>query len=229
MKTETKRKIFAIAIFYVIAVTCRALAMRMEAPTVANLQYFIRNWAEGTGPCLGALVAVFAMKRTFFCTITGASIMKSVLSVAIPFVVCFFIHQQLSIILLGFILYSFLEEVGWRGYLLGELKIKNELLQSVIIGSMWLVWHINIGLNISTLSFLLILIFGSWGIGRIAKDTHSLVLCACFHTLFNFSNHGFFRFTPLVICLYVGIIASWFILWYTPWSKLFHNTQSNKA
>ncbi|MCQ2229732.1 MAG: hypothetical protein MJZ13_08330 [Bacteroidales bacterium] len=98
---------------------------------------------------------------------------------------------------------------------------KSPLVQALIIGTMWFIWHINIDLSLNSLFFWGILVFGSWGIGRIANDTHSLMLCACFHTLFNFSKHGFFEFTPVVIGAYVAVIVSWFVIWYTPWDKLF--------
>jgi len=220
MKTETKKKWLAIAVFYALAIVIRAITLEMDNPTSFNLQFWLIAWGEGIGPCVGALVAVLVFKRKFYCSITGTSIVKSLLSVSIPFLVCFVLHQQLSFILLGFIFYSFLEEVGWRGYLQGELQDMNPVLQVVIIGTMWLIWHINIGFDIQTLIFWAVLLLGAWGIGRVAYDTHSLMTCACFHTLFNFSKHGFFQFTPLVIAIYVGVIASWFLIWYVPWDRV---------
>ena len=88
------------------------------------------------------------------------------------------------------------------------------------IGTMWFFWHINLSFTVNSLIFLAILVFGAWGIGKIAKDTHSLVACACFHTLYNFSIHGFFQFTPAVIGIYVAVVVSWFLIWYVPWQKL---------
>lgn len=211
----------AIVVFYVIAVVIRALALQIEVPNEANLKYFLIDWATGIGPCIGALVVVFTFKRKFFCSVTGSSLFKSALCVAIPFLICFFLYRKLSFVLLGFIFYSFLEEVGWRGYLQGELKGMKALPQALLIGTMWLFWHINISFTVNTLIFWAILVFGSWGIGKIAKDTHSLVTCACFHTLYNFSIHGFFEFTPAIIAIYVGVIASWFLIWYAPWREWF--------
>lgn len=140
----------------------------MGRSDVADITYFLKAWAQGAGPCIGALVVVLLFRRKFCCSITGTSVIKSLLSVAVPFIVVFFLHQKLSFVMLGFI-------------------------------------------------------FGAWGIGHIADDTRSLVACACFHTLYNFSTHGFFEFSPAVICLYVGIIASWFMIWYVPWDKWARN------
>lgn len=221
MDSRNKTKWAAIIVFYVIAVVIRALALQLEVPGEANLKYFLIDWLTGVGPCIGALVVVFAFNRKFFCSITGTSIIKSALCVAIPFLICFFLYRKLSWVMLGFIFYSFLEEVGWRGYLQGELAHMKALPQALLIGTMWLFWHINLSFSVNTLIFLAILVFGAWGIGKIAKDTHSLVACACFHTLYNFSIHGFFKFTPAVICIYIGVIASWFLIWYVPWQKWF--------
>lgn len=222
MKKEIVGKLVAIAVFFVVALVCRYIGMQIECEPIVDIHYFVKNWIMGIGPCLGALVVVFLLGRKFYCTVVGSSAIKSIISVIIPFGVCYFMHETLSYVLLGFIFYSFLEEVGWRGYLQGELMDKKPIVQALIIGTMWFVWHINIGFNVGSLIFWAILVFGAWGIGRIANDTHSLMLCACFHTLFNFSKHGFFEFTPLVIGAYVLVIVSWFVIWYTPWSKVFN-------
>lgn len=230
MNVLAKKKWLAIGLFYLIAVVVRYVALNIahdiENPSFTDLSIWPVAWAEGVGPCLGAIIVVLLFKRDFYCSITGSSLIKSAISLLIPFAVCFILHHELSFILLGFIFYSFLEEVGWRGYLQGELKDKSLFVQSLVIGTMWLLWHIQIGLNLGTLIFWLLLVFGSWGIGKIATDTHSLVLCACFHTLYNFSSHGMFHFTPSVIALYVAVIASWFVIWYLPWGRWFGKNDS---
>lgn len=228
MKPETK-KWMAVIVFYVIAVVIRALALQLEVPGEANWKYFLIDWATGIGPCIGALVAVLAFRRKFICSISGTSLVKSALCVLIPFLICFFLYRALSWVLLGFLFYSFLEEVGWRGYLQGELADMKAFPQALLIGAMWFFWHIHITFSVNGLIFLVILVFGAWGIGRIAKDTHSLIACACFHTLYNFSIHGFFHFTPAVMGIYVGVIVSWFLIWYAPWEKIFSGLRSNRA
>lgn len=217
--SETKTKWVAIALFYMIAVVTRAVVLKYQDINADNFTVWLWNWARGIGPCLGTIAAVLVFKRKFYCNITGTSIWKSVLTAAIPFTICFFLNRELSFTLLGFMFYSFLEEVGWRGYLQGELKEMNTALRVLIIGTMWFFWHITINVSIGGLIFWGILLLGSWGIGCIARDTKSLTACACFHTLFNFSNQGNFSFTPMVITIYIVIVATWFIIWYVPWNK----------
>ena len=226
-KNETKVKWLAIALFYVVAVGIRALALKYENLNADTWIVWLWNWARGIGPCLGAVAAVLVFRRKFYCTITGTSIIKSILTVALPFIICFFLDRGLSYTLLGFIFYSFLEEVGWRGYLQGELKEMKTIWRVFIIGGMWFFWHINIGINPGSLIFLAVLLLGTWGIGCIARDTKSLAACVCFHTLFNFSNQSSITFTPTVIALYVAVVAAWFLIWYVPWGKIFPFCQQN--
>lgn len=218
MKTRTTEiKWKAIALFYVIAVLIRAIVLRNEDFGSSPFSYWLWAWAEGIGPCVGALVAILVFRRRFYCTLTGRSLMKSVITVALPLVICFLLDRGLSLTLLNLIFYSLLEEVGWRGYLQGELKDMNPPLRVFVIGTMWFLWHITVGLNLASLAFYGVLLFGSWGIGNIARDTRSLIACACFHTLFNFIR--FVQFTPVVIALYVGVFVSLLAIWYMPWKK----------
>lgn len=55
MKTRLNTKWAAVIVFYVIAVILRALALQLEVPGVADLKYFLVDWAGGAGPCIGAL------------------------------------------------------------------------------------------------------------------------------------------------------------------------------
>ncbi len=218
MKTRTTEiKWKAIALFYVIAVLIRAIVLRNEDFGSSPFSYWLWAWAEGLGPCVGALVAILVFRRRFYCTLTGRSLMKSVITVALPLVICFLLDRGLSLTLLNLIFYSLLEEVGWRGYLQGELKDMNPPLRVFVIGTMWFLWHITVGLNLASLAFYGVLLFGSWGIGNIARDTRSLIACACFHTLFNFIR--FVQFTPVVIALYAGVFVSLLAIWYMPWKK----------
>ena len=212
----------AIALFYVIALLIRALVLRYMKLGDSTFTDWLWRWAEGIGPCIGALAAVWVFRRRFYCTLTGKSIMKSFITVALPVVLCFFLDRSLSVVLLCTIVYALLEEVGWRGYLQGELKDMNNGQRIFLIAAMWFLWHINVKFNMEGLAFFGVLLIGAWGIGHIARDTRSLTACACFHSIFNFSN---FEFSPAIIALYVGVFVSWIAIWYLPWKK---NTLSDE-
>ncbi len=209
----------AVALFYVIALLIRTVVLRNLSLGGSTFSDWLWVWAQGIGPCVGAIAAVLVFRRRFYCTLMGRSIMKSVVTIIFPVIICFLLDRSLSLILLGTVFYSLLEEVGWRGYLQGELKDMNNGLRIFVIAAMWFFWHINVRFDMAGLAFFGVLLIGAWGIGNIARDTRSLTACACFHALFNFSNHGYFEFTPAIIALYVGVFVFWLAIWYVPWKR----------
>lgn len=150
----------AIALFYVIAVLIRAIVLRYWDFVASPFIGWLRVWAQGIGPCLGALVAVLIFKRKLYCTLTGKSVIKSVFTFAIPLVICFLLDRNLSLILMGTLIYSLLEEVGWRGYLQGELMDMNRTSSNFLIATMWFFWHIAIRFDIGGLIFFGVLLLG---------------------------------------------------------------------
>ena len=206
----------AIALFYVIALLIRFIVLKNLNLGGSTFTDWLWVWAQGFGPCIGALAAVLVFRRRFYCTLRGRSILKSVITIAVPVIICFLFVRSLIVTLLATIFYSLLEEVGWRGYLQGELKDMNSSLRIFVIAAMWFFWHINVSFDMTGLIFFGVLLIGAWGIGNIARDTRSLTACACFHSLFDFSN---FQFTPAIIALYVGMFVSWIAIWYMPWEK----------
>ena len=67
--------------------------------------------------------------------------------------------------------YGLLEEYGWRGFLQYELRNLPVWQYVLIITVMWFLWHLD--LNLLNVSFFLLLLFASWGIGKVVSETHS--------------------------------------------------------
>jgi len=84
----------------------------------------------------------------------------------------------------GVMIYAFCEEVGWRGYMQEEIfKDQNVWIGYIFIGVMWYLWHwyfIREG-GAPAWFMLLLLITGSIGIGEIARNTRSMVVCGVIH------------------------------------------------
>ena len=113
--------------------------------------------------------------------------------------------------------------IRWRGYLKDELASLNEWKQSLLIGSMWYVWHLSFLTNASldgNFFFWAILIFGSWGIGRVAEQTKSILASACFHlivqimmfnSLIRNGINGTEKIIIMVVCitLWMAILTKW--------------------
>lgn len=153
---------------------------------------------EGSGVIIGALTAIAFLQKTRKTEITffGTSKRKSLVMAVIPVIIFTIIgvknrsemdsHLYGFIAITGTLLYCLMEEYGWRGYLQEELKLLRPWKKYLIIGLLWYVWHLafltkaTVGDN---LFFLIMLIFGSWGIGQIAELTRSILASACFHLI----------------------------------------------
>ncbi|MBO4814607.1 MAG: CPBP family intramembrane metalloprotease, partial [Muribaculaceae bacterium] len=108
--------------------------------------------------------------------------------------------------------YGLLEEYGWRGFLQYELR-KLPVWQSVlIITVMWFLWHLDLSQR-SVLPFFLLLLFASWGLGKVVSETHSLLLCAAFHGIVNFTKRDLFSDTAFTVA-FVCVIVFWIVIWY---------------
>ena len=69
------------------------------------------------------------------------------------------------------------------------------------------IWHLNFDFTSSNLSFYVILILGSWGIGKVADSTHSLLAVSAFHSL----NNLFPVLNGVKTILLLSLLALWII------------------
>lgn len=123
----------------------------------------------------------------------GTSVTKSILTLAVPFVLFGIVdYKEIGLclwLLFVYLLYAFFEEVGWRGYLYSELigcKIIHRLLLTTLL---WFFWHCR-AWQIGDVGFFALLFLASFGLDKLIRDTHSLILVACFHGLFNFISNA---------------------------------------
>lgn len=214
MKTAYKDiNLGALVAFYVIAISMRLITLVIGNNYTALCENYAFQLSTGLGPAIGALVAMAVFKRKTEYTIVGKSVWKAIVTIAVPCLVFGIIGGvDMGIMCLLAFTYGLLEEYGWRGFLQYELR-KLPVWQSVlIITAMWFLWHLDLGQR-NILPFLLILFFATWGIGKVATDTHSLLFCAAFHGIVNFSKRGLLSNTTYLIA-FICIILFWIVLWY---------------
>ncbi len=187
---------------------------------------------EGSGVIIGAVIALSLLKRkrktdiTFFGTSTSKSLMMSIIPIIILTIIGveneYGLNQHLygCIAIIGTLLYCFMEEYGWRGYLQEELKMLKPWQKYLIIGCMWYLWHLTFLRQETTvrdnLFFLFMMIFGSWGIGQVAESTKSIIASACFHMIiqimmFNSLIRSGITGTEKLIILGVSVTL-WFVI-----------------
>lgn len=213
-----------ILLFYVCAVACRIISIYILPALSADgrLALWVQM-CEGVGPTLGALMVMWFFKRKLFCNIAGKSLIRSIACVVFPVLLLLIFDRTnglgISLSFLGCISYAFLEEVGWRGYLTGEFAGWSKLMRILTITVFWFFWHVNFPLGMNGLAFIIILLLSSWGLDQLARDTHSLILCACLHGIFNLFKHNVGVLNYTTISLLVISIISWFFVWYYPFNK----------
>ena len=207
----------AIATFYLIALLVRLISLHVVKmfPSIET-NYALQvsaALATGIGPAIGALVAMFIFKRKTGYTLLGKSVWKSILTIVIPCIVFGIIGGwDLSVTCLLAFVYGLLEEYGWRGFLQYELRNLPVWQYVLIITVMWFLWHLDLNQR-SVLTFFPLLLFASWGIGKVVTETHSLLLCAAFHGIVNFSKHGLLSDNTYLIA-FICIVIFWIVLWY---------------
>ena len=207
----------AIATFYIIALLVRLISLFVisKYPSIETnypLQV-LAALATGLGPAVGALVAMLVFKRKTEYTLLGKSAWKSMATIVIPCVVFGIIGGgDLGMTCFWAFAYGLLEEFGWRGFLQYELRKLPVWQYVLIITVMWFLWHLDLSLR-STLPFFLLLLFASWGIGKVVTDTHSLLFCAAFHGIVNFSKRDLFSDTTFTVA-FICVIVFWIVMWY---------------
>lgn len=215
MKTMTNKSIHfgAIALFYVIALTLRLTTLIIGYKYPALRENYVFPLSTGLGPIIGALIAMAVFKRQTEYTITGISTWKSIVTIAVPCLVFGIIGGlNMGVLCLLAFTYGLLEEYGWRGFLQYELRQFPTWQYVLVITVMWFLWHLDLNQR-DMLPFFLLLLFASWGIGKVATDTHSLLFCAAFHGIVNFTKRGLLSNDTSLIA-FISIILFWIIIWY---------------
>ena len=207
----------AIVTFYIIALLLRLISLHVvdKFPSIET-NFALRAsaaLATGLGPAIGALVAMFIFRRKTEYTLLGKSAWKSIATIVIPCIVFGIIGGwELGLTCLVAFAYGLLEEYGWRGFLQYELRNLPVWQYVLIITVMWFLWHLDLKL-LSSLPFFLLLLFASWGIGKVVIQTHSLLLCAAFHGIANFSKRDLFSDNTFTVA-FVCVIVFWIVMWY---------------
>ncbi len=200
----------SVATFYLTAcaISWPIFWIRDKHPAVWNSWdfpvWFNKGWLPALGPFLACLLALFLFRRSHRRRITlfGTSPLRSALFIAIPWIALGWAgygsdEPHLTGLLFGavYIVYGFLEESGWRGFLQDALQPLPEWKRYCSIGVLWGVWHFTsflsgtatvVALRLTMMGALWI--GGSWGIGKVAERTRSLSTAAMLHLIFNLST-----------------------------------------
>ena len=217
--SERYNKIVAVSVFYIIAVLLRYVFTEKVPeyfPTISDGLFF--RILTGVGPFVGAIIALYLFGRKKKYSNFGTSVLKSVSCFLYP-IIGFFLFDLFydltffsTKIVISCLVYAYFEEYGWRGYLQSELINMRKIYRILLIAMLWFVWHLNFELSVGNIVFFAILLLGSWGIGQIAIKSHSIIACACFHSVINIMQN--IHLTMGVYVLLATSVAFWFFVWY---------------
>lgn len=211
--------------------------------TACSLSYglhFLPNLNKGILPVhdiftygLGPLLAAFVTRLVFpsvpkTITGTGTKPLRTALFVGIPLLLgaAFGVvnkqgqnaHMYGFLVALSGILYGFVEESGWRGFLQDALRSLPTFWRVVLIATLWLGWHFTFLSNLSALAgpqtpvlgVLAVLLLASWAFGAAAERTKSVGVVACLHEAFNLTG------SPVALGLTVLTWTLLLIYWHRP-------------
>lgn len=155
---------------------------------------FLKIILQAAGPAIGACVAFLAFRIKPLLSLKGnynksgvPLLLYWVLPIALIVGTEYFTKGTFSFVaVLAILIYGLLEEIGWRGFLQQELKPLPHFINILIVATLWFVWHLNFETTTSNVMFFGILLLGSWGIGKVADNTHSLLAISAVHSLNNF-------------------------------------------
>ncbi|MDF2474714.1 MAG: abortive infection protein [Sphingobacterium sp.] len=190
-----KRKInyWSIIIYYIIATVCRYLTNKTEILNAIENPY-LKSILTGAGPAVGAVFVFVAFKikpvlslRGNFNSLLFPVVLYWIFPVLLISIVSYLtkgVVPQLAVF--SVLIYGLLEEIGWRGFLYQELKAVKPLYNILLLSILWFLWHLNFDFTSTQIFFFVILVLGSWGIGKVADTTGSLIAVSAFHSLNNF-------------------------------------------
>ncbi len=188
-----KINVLAILTFYIIAIALRYFTNKTDLLDGVTSN-FLNVVLQGISPAIGAIAVFYIFKikpiinlKGNYSKISTPFLLYWATPIALISGAAYFIKGTIApVTVISILLYGLLEEIGWRGFLQRELKHLPEFLNILLVATLWFIWHLNFDLTSSNLLFFAILVLGSWGIGKVADSTHSLLAVSAFHSLNNF-------------------------------------------
>ncbi|WP_316744137.1 CPBP family intramembrane glutamic endopeptidase [Pedobacter antarcticus] len=210
-----KKLIPAIITFYCIAIALRYLTNgTLLLSKIDNT--FLKIILQGIGPAIGAVVTFLLFKIPSVMTLKGnfrnlyfPLFIFWMFPAAIISAIAFLKNGTVPFgLVFPVLFYGLLEEMGWRGFLQQVLKPLPRYASILVVALLWFMWHLNFEITVANLTFFGILILGSWGIGKIADKTNSLLAAAAFHSLNNFyQNLDTIKIITLTVLIIIWVLT----------------------
>jgi len=93
------------------------------------------------------------------------------------------------LISLTFLIYASTEEIFWRGYLINVFRPLGRFKNYLLLGLLWWLWHIPFGHNIEPVKLFVMIVGGSFLIGKFVEATKSFLTTAGIHSIMNIGSN----------------------------------------
>ena len=88
-----------------------------------------------------------------------------------------------------FLIYASTEEIFWRGYLINAFRPLGRFKNYLLLGLLWWLWHIPFNNNLDYMSFFVMIVGGSFLIGKFVEATKSFLTTAGIHSIMNIGSN----------------------------------------
>lgn len=213
----------AVGFFYVVACSL-SYGLHFLPNSTEGILPLHTIFTYGLGPLLATLLTRFLFTNSpKTITTLGSSPWRTILFVGIPLLlgVTFGIRNRAGqnehlyglLVPVAGILYGYVEETGWRGFLTDALRPLPVFWRIVGIGTLWLGWHFTFlpdlsavaGPNTPAVVVYGLLVLASWGFGAATNRTKSVGVAACLHETFTLTASS----SALILMLVIWTLLLW--------------------
>jgi uncharacterized protein len=211
----SKSKILNIILYYILALGF-SLVLNLYTPAwfAQPLYKGLNVLSYGLGPMFAVGIIYLLSKNlnlefvsySFF---GSAKWYKAILVFITPIIVSVAFNDnpvKQFLILLSIMLYCLFEEIGWRGWLLPQLKGQKEWFKILVVWVLWTFWHFTFQpVNLAFVGFLLA---GTLGINLATTKTKSILVAASMHAIPNLIEFNPYQML-IIVPIWVLVFYSW--------------------
>ncbi len=187
-----KRAMIAIIAFFVVAILV-SLAAAQFGPLRTLSGFRVDQWQlVGVGPLAGTIVACLLLQQRLP-SLFGHNLLVGAVALLTPVVLITLVgFGSLAtagttglIFGLSIVAYCLCEEIGWRGFLTGNLTWLREWQADLLTGSLWFAWHLTFTPELRdpsyALGFTAAIVAGAFGLAEARRRTGGFALAAGWH------------------------------------------------
>jgi uncharacterized protein len=186
------RTIVAAVVFYAVAIIVSFAAAQL-GPLRTLGDFRVDQWLlVGVGPLAGTIAACLLLRQKLP-SLFGYNLLVGAVALLIPVILTTLVgFGSLAtagttglIFGLSIVVYCICEEIGWRGFLAGNLGWLKEWQADLLTGSLWLAWHLTFMPELRdpsyALGFIAAILAGAFGLAEARRRTGGYALATGWH------------------------------------------------